>query len=933
MLLYRLLFNLSDDQVTHINGKVILNEEMTQAYNPLLIGLLKEMTKQNPKERVSASEIVSFIEKNAEKINEYNKANGGKKKQINFLINVNEASSKLFKKTSTQFWILKLINENLDTFPKLKYMKLLIAKAWNKRMKISKFYLYLLAKPIHYHSNIALKLLYVLHYYIFYGPNQAITTVNLIDFLNFFKETWASRCSNFENFDRDDPLKNSQICNFIITYCEFVKLKITYHKKYNYIDLNYSIENLKNNFDFSLLIEKKFITDTLSLYSQACQKFMQIPITVASISKTLDVIIQNFNEEIISLFNFIFYLLVAYKYYHGSEKNEGGKIFDSQFFEITNKAKEYLEKFRKFRNEINSKNIFYNFPANYTEYLGNLDMNLKHFGNDFNINNFFEETKEVNGIRLNKNVGKLFENSNNNNNSVNNNSNAKVSRTESFHHHKRETSINLRKSKGFEFSDDKFANSKTNFDFSVSQQVNPKRSSTPNVKLHPSADFGSKILTTDFQENSVKKILIEDNIKPNTSINPTPMFNFNNISNAPNITFNFTQAPNNYMPTYINNASSIRPPSIPRPDKAVRTSSQNAQSLFNNNFFSKSNNKDNFASEEKEQRVNTLTNDKVIDILNGIFDTNDKGNNLRPKSNSNDNFEKEIYDSDKVQEMLKEIDYSVQNNFKNQQQSNFGNFYPNNCRTPSFDSNLPNKSLVMNSSFTQPGFSANNNVFNNNNTNTNNFNDFLGYNQTQHNKDYSMQLGTKQPLNQGSSNNLGGLMSGMNISNTANNNMLNNNVGMGLNNNLNTNYNNTQIGTGIDNNKQVVDTNDSEYFESINSNFNNPNINIITIQNHYNNFGIDNKPVESVANSFLLKEFSKGNLHWLISSKDIELGKQIGFGGSSEVYVANYRGTEVAVKKLRILEVKDENLKEFKREVSSLVMLRHPNLVLFMGAT
>jgi len=88
------------------------------------------------------------------------------------------------------------------------------------------------------------------------------------------------------------------------------------------------------------------------------------------------------------------------------------------------------------------------------------------------------------------------------------------------------------------------------------------------------------------------------------------------------------------------------------------------------------------------------------------------------------------------------------------------------------------------------------------------------------------------------------------------------------------------------------------------------NINIYNIQNNINNIEL-----EKIANSFLFQELSKGNLHWLISSKDINMEKQIGYGGSSEVYKANYRGTDVAIKKLRILDVKEENLKEFKREV------------------
>jgi hypothetical protein len=119
-------------------------------------------------------------------------------------------------------------------------------------------------------------------------------------------------------------------------------------------------------------------------------------------------------------------------------------------------------------------------------------------------------------------------------------------------------------------------------------------------------------------------------------------------------------------------------------------------------------------------------------------------------------------------------------------------------------------------------------------------------------------------------------------------------------------------------------------YESVKSQF---PVSIINIQNNFNGVKVYSEVnVETLANEFLKEELSKKNLQWLISSKDIKYGKQIGFGGSSEVFIADYRGTEVAVKKLRLLEVQDENLKEFKREVSSLTMLRHPNLVLFMGA-
>ena len=60
----------------------------------------------------------------------------------------------------------------------------------------------------------------------------------------------------------------------------------------------------------------------------------------------------------------------------------------------------------------------------------------------------------------------------------------------------------------------------------------------------------------------------------------------------------------------------------------------------------------------------------------------------------------------------------------------------------------------------------------------------------------------------------------------------------------------------------------------------------------------------------------------------------IGSGASAEVYKGTYKETDVAIKKLRANAVTQQNtLKEFKREVSTLTRVRHPNLVLFMGAS
>ncbi|KAM0041313.1 putative protein kinase TKL-CTR1-DRK-2 family [Helianthus debilis subsp. tardiflorus] len=69
-----------------------------------------------------------------------------------------------------------------------------------------------------------------------------------------------------------------------------------------------------------------------------------------------------------------------------------------------------------------------------------------------------------------------------------------------------------------------------------------------------------------------------------------------------------------------------------------------------------------------------------------------------------------------------------------------------------------------------------------------------------------------------------------------------------------------------------------------------------------------------------------------ISWEDITLGERIGLGSYGEVYRGDWHGTEVAVKKFLDQEVTVESLEEFKSEVGIMKRVRHPNVVLFMGA-
>ena len=72
---------------------------------------------------------------------------------------------------------------------------------------------------------------------------------------------------------------------------------------------------------------------------------------------------------------------------------------------------------------------------------------------------------------------------------------------------------------------------------------------------------------------------------------------------------------------------------------------------------------------------------------------------------------------------------------------------------------------------------------------------------------------------------------------------------------------------------------------------------------------------------------------WRISHKDITMtGKELGKGGWGGVSVGVFREQRVAVKQLHDLIISKEHLASMNREISTMSRLRHPNLLLFIGA-
>ena len=74
--------------------------------------------------------------------------------------------------------------------------------------------------------------------------------------------------------------------------------------------------------------------------------------------------------------------------------------------------------------------------------------------------------------------------------------------------------------------------------------------------------------------------------------------------------------------------------------------------------------------------------------------------------------------------------------------------------------------------------------------------------------------------------------------------------------------------------------------------------------------------------------------HWVVRREEVELTEEVvGRGGWGEVRVAKFRCLRVAAKFMYDVILSDYNRRQFVREMTIAAKLRHPHLLLFIGAT
>lgn len=71
---------------------------------------------------------------------------------------------------------------------------------------------------------------------------------------------------------------------------------------------------------------------------------------------------------------------------------------------------------------------------------------------------------------------------------------------------------------------------------------------------------------------------------------------------------------------------------------------------------------------------------------------------------------------------------------------------------------------------------------------------------------------------------------------------------------------------------------------------------------------------------------------WNIDYKELTVGTRVGIGFFGEVFRGIWNGTNVAIKVFLEQDLTAENMEDFCNEISILCRLRHPNVILFLGA-
>ena len=693
LILYSMMFsspfiNNFDIQLTFASKNFIeqISNEIKNWSNPYFFKLLKAMLSINPSERPSAQDIIKYLENHKDNILKYSDNNYIHEK-ISFANNLSKLiyqymESELSNNSiNIKYLISRLLLNKKEVYPEMKYIKMLICKTFKNNKKICKFYQYVAGSSPFYYSLCGIKAIYVIHAYIFnYGKfsNNCESNIeiinpslfNLDELLVLLSDIYNYRINN-QIYDKNENIKNGQIIKFIVSYCEFLKAKVGYLRKYTNI---IGSDNSVITTDYNKLIEKNFIEDTMCLFIQIFQVILYIPFNSNLIIKTLDRIACALNEEIVTFFSLLYYINLVLK----NLNNEQSKSL-REFCKISLKANDYIQKLKKYRNDINSEleTYFFGNENQLNDALSYLQSSMPSQNN--NIKKLFSiVNKELFGIKLKmKNSFTLSDNSSiNSNNSI---------------------------------SSIKFDSNNINFNQNFNFQNNNNNKENLN-------DMNMNFFDNSLNENNIKS---NNNSENNESNNNNYIQYKEDIFTSANSNFdkssqNSNESFNNMMKcamgSYYNNNNNTEISDSHNYSNTRQTSQMNFSNM-NITFKNQSNNN---ITTNNSQYNNTNINYQNIFVYNN--NNNNNNNNMNNNMNNNIN---NIYSNQNMINMSQFYNNCHQNN------NNMNNKYNQNNQNKEYNLNqnqtIPQSINIVNIVQNYTNNNSNNN--NNNINNTNNINE------------------------------------------------------------------------------------------------------------------------------------------------------------------------------------------------------------------
>ena len=94
------------------------------------------------------------------------------------------------------------------------------------------------------------------------------------------------------------------------------------------------------------------------------------------------------------------------------------------------------------------------------------------------------------------------------------------------------------------------------------------------------------------------------------------------------------------------------------------------------------------------------------------------------------------------------------------------------------------------------------------------------------------------------------------------------------------------------------------------------------------------KTIINKGKSEFYSSLNNNSLNFFINYDEIKKERPIGKGGMGELYLGEWQGKQVAMKKIKLNYIKNNQLSnKFIKEINIIASMRHPNIVLFMGVT